>query len=295
MSTAPGSAGEQGGAVKHGHVDLHAHSTASDGSQAPAAAVAAAHAAGVAALALTDHDTLAGIAEARAAAEPLGLRLVPGVELSVHHLDHEVHLLGLHIRDVDAMQNELEVFRTRRTARAVSIVGKLNALGVDIRMDAVLAQAAGGAVGRPHVAKALIALGAVRDAREAFDRYLGAGKPAYVGKERLEIAEGIALIHRAGGIAVLAHPAGEGRREVIEPLAAAGLDGVEIRHPSHSAEDIRRLTALAEFLSLVPSGGSDWHGATKGGRVLGVMQVPMAWLEAQDERVAGVRALAGAA
>lgn len=295
MSTAPGSAGEHGSAVKRGHVDLHAHSTASDGSQAPAAAVAAAHAAGVAALALTDHDTLGGIAEARAAAEPLGLRLVPGVELSVHHLDHEVHLLGLHIRDVDAMQDELEVYRTRRTARAVSIVGKLNALGVHVNMDAVLAQAAGGAVGRPHVAKALIAQGAVRDAREAFDRYLGAGKPAYVGKERLEIAEGIALIHRAGGIAVLAHPAGEGRREVLEPLAAAGLDGVEIRHPSHSAEDIRRLTALAEFLSLVPSGGSDWHGATKGGRVLGVMQVPMAWLEAQDERVAGVRALAGAA
>ncbi len=286
----PGASGEGAGGGTRGHVDLHAHSTASDGSQAPAAAVAAAHAAGVAALALTDHDTLGGIAEAQAAAAPLGLRLVPGVELSVHHADHEVHLLGLHIRDVDAMQGELEVFRTRRTQRARAIVDKLNALGVTIGMEAVLAQAAGGAVGRPHVAKALIAAGAVRDAREAFDRYLGAGKPAYVGKERLEIVDGIALIHRAGGIAVLAHPAGEGRREVLEPLAAAGLDGVEIRHPSHSADDVRRLAALAEFLGLVPSGGSDWHGAMKGGRVLGAMQVPIEWLEVQDARVARVRA-----
>ncbi|MHB1299128.1 MAG: PHP domain-containing protein, partial [Gemmatimonadaceae bacterium] len=122
----------------------------------------------------------------------------------------------------------------------------------------------------------------------------GAGKPAYVDKERLDAVDGIAIIHRAGGIAVLAHPGSDGRRERIEPLVAAGMDGVEVRHPSHNGEDIKRLTALAEFFGLVPSGGSDWHGAMQGGRVLGAMQVPMAWLEAQDARVAARRAAAAA-
>lgn len=283
---------EPGAATPAPHVDLHAHSTASDGTQAPAAAVDAAHRAGVAALALTDHDTLAGIPEAQRAADAVGLRLVPGVELSVHQGDHEVHLLGLHIRDVALLQDALELYRDRRRARAASIVDKLNAIGVGVTMEGVLTAAAGGAVGRPHVAKALIAGGHVRDAREAFDRFLGAGRPGYVDKERLDIADGIALIHRAGGIAVLAHPAGEGTRERLEPLVAAGLDGLEIRHPSHSAEDVKRLTALTAFFGLVPSGGSDWHGALQGGRVLGALQVPLAWLEAQDLRVAERRAAA---
>jgi predicted metal-dependent phosphoesterase TrpH len=277
------------------HVDLHAHSTASDGSQSPEAAVRSAHKAGVAALALTDHDTLAGIAEAQQTADALGLRLVPGVELSVHQGEHEVHLLGLHIRDVDALQDAVALYRDLRRARAESKVARLNALGVAGTMDEVLAAAAGGAVGRPHVARALIGGGHVKDAREAFDRYLGAGRPAYVDKERLDIADGIALIHRAGGIAVLAHPAGEGRRERIEPLVAMGLDGLEVRHPSHSGEDRKRLEALAEFFGLVLSGGSDWHGAGHGTRALGAMKVPMAWLEAQDARVAKVRADAEAA
>jgi len=271
-------------------VDLHAHSTASDGACAPATGVATAHAAGLAAFALTDHDTLAGIPEAQAAADACGLRLVPGVELSVHHGPLEVHLLGLHIRDVAGLQAKLEVIRGHRVARAEAIVKRLGGLGVQLSMEAVLAAAAGGAVGRPHVARALIAGGFVKDNREAFDRYLGAGKPAYVDKERLEVAEGVALIHAAGGIAVMAHPGSEGRREAIEPLVAAGLDGLEVRHPSHSSEDVKRLAALADFFKLVPSGGSDWHGAMQGGRVLGAMQVPLAWLEAQDARVALRRA-----
>lgn len=272
------------------HVDLHAHSTASDGSRSPTEAIEAAHQAGLAAFALTDHDTLGGIAEAQRAADAVGLRLVAGVELSVHEGDQELHMLGLHIRDVVAMQEALEIFRDRRRARAEAIVAKLGALGVPLAVEAVLSAAAGGAIGRPHVARALIAAGHVKDSREAFDRYLGAGRPAYVDKERLEVAEGIALIHAAGGIAVLAHPQAEGRRERIEPLVAHGMDGLEVRHPSHSNEDTKRLAALAEFFGLVPSGGSDWHGAMQGGRVLGAMKVPLAWLEAQDARVAQRRA-----
>lgn len=277
-------------AVPAPHVDLHAHSTASDGSQSPAAAIDAAHKAGLAAFALTDHDTLAGIPEAQRAADAVGLRLVAGVELSVHQDQAEVHLLGLHIRDVAAMQDRLERYRDQRKARAEEMVARLNALGLAVTMEAVLAQSDGGAIGRPHVAKALIAAGLVRDSREAFDRYLAAGKPAYVAKERLEVLDGIRLIHEAGGIAVVAHPGAEGRRERIEPLVALGLDGIEVRHPSHSGEDMKRLAALAAHFGLVPSGGSDWHGAMQGGRVLGAMQVPHEWLDAQDARVAQVRA-----
>ncbi|MCL4214872.1 MAG: PHP domain-containing protein [Gemmatimonadales bacterium] len=281
---------DPGAATVAPHVDLHAHSTASDGAASPADGVAAAHAAGLAAYALTDHDTLAGIPEAQRAADAVGLRLVPGVELSVHEGPLEIHLLGLHILAVAELQQRLVGIREHRRARAESIVARLASLGVPVTLEAVLHEAAGGSIGRPHVARALIAAGHVKDAREAFDRFLGAGRPAFVEKERLEVAEGIALIHQAGGIAVMAHPQAEGRRERIEPLVAHGLDGLEVRHPSHSNEDAKRIAALAEFFGLVPSGGSDWHGAMQGGRVLGAMKVPLAWLEAQDERVARRRA-----
>ena len=268
------------------HVDLHAHSTASDGTATPTGAVEAAHRAGVVALALTDHDTLAGVPEAQAAADRLGLRLVPGVELSVHQEGVEVHLLGLHIRDVAGLQAELEAIRDQRRLRAIAMVEKLAAAGAPIAIEAVLAEAAGGAIGRPHVARALVAAGHVKDQREAFDRFLAAGRPAYVDKARLEIADGIAMVHRAGGLAIIAHPGAEGRRERIEPLVPMGLDGLEVRHPSHSAEDVKRLDALAQHFGLVVSGGSDWHGAMQGPRVLGAMRVPEAWLEAQDARLA---------
>lgn len=280
----------QGAAAAAPHVDLHAHSTASDGSRSPTEAVEAAHAAGISAFALTDHDTLAGIPEAQVAADACGLRLIAGVELSVHQHKDEVHLLGLHIRDVTRLQGELETYRGHRRTRAETIVAKLNAGGVALTFDAVLAEANGAALGRPHVARALVAAGHVKDVREAFDRWLGAGKPAYVDKERLEIAAGIALVHRAGGIAVLAHPGVDGHRERLEPLIAAGLDGLEVKHPSHSGEDEKRLAALADFFQLVPSGGSDWHGAMQGSRVLGAMKVPAEWLARQEARVAERRA-----
>ena len=277
-------AGDAASPPRHG--DLHAHSTASDGTATPTGAVEAAHRAGVVALALTDHDTLAGVPEAQVAADRLGLRLVPGVELSVHQEGVEVHLLGLHIRDVAGLQAELEAIRDQRRLRAIAMVEKLAAAGAPIAIEAVLAEAAGGAIGRPHVARALVAAGHVKDQREAFDRFLAAGRPAYVDKARLEIADGIAMVHRAGGLAIIAHPGAEGRRERIEPLVPMGLDGLEVRHPSHSAEDVKRLDALAQHFGLVVSGGSDWHGAMQGPRVLGAMRVPEAWLEAQDARLA---------
>lgn len=281
--------GAVGAADTAPQVDLHSHSVASDGSFTPAQVVEAAHKAGLAAIALTDHDTLAGIAEAKETAVTLGIRLVPGVELSVHQGQREIHLLGLHIRDVDELQQNLSNIREGRRTRAEQMVAELNRLGVVISMEDVLTQAAGGAIGRPHVARALIASGAVRDSHEAFSRFLAAGRPAYVDKARLDIVDGIQMIHKAGGLAVIAHPADEGTRERLTPLVDAGLDGIEVLHPSHNKEDVARLRTLAGFFGVVPSGGSDWHGATSGYRVLGSMKVPLEWLEHQDNRVSILR------
>ena len=278
-------AAARAGGLEGPHVDLHAHSTASDGSKSPSAVVAAAKAARLSAIALTDHDTMDGVAEAVAAAEIHGIRVVPGVELSATDDQREVHLLGLHIQRPSAIEESLREFRDRRHARAIEIVAKLNALGVAITFEDVLARAGDAAIGRPHLARVLIDGGWARDSRDAFDRYLGAGRPAYVPKHRLSVADAIALVHAGGGLAVLAHPGPDGRRETIERFVAHGLDGLEVRHPGHTSEDTNRLGALAEFFGLVPSGGSDWHGSVEGPRLLGVMRVPLAWLDQQDARV----------
>jgi predicted metal-dependent phosphoesterase TrpH len=267
-------------------VDLHMHSTASDGSRPPADVVRAAARAKLAAIALTDHDTVAGLDEARRAGEELGVRVVAGVELSAVEGDTETHLLGLHLRDTGVLESALAGLRGMRERRARRIVERLEQIGVHISLDSVMAQAADGAVGRPHVARALIAEGWAVDSRDAFDRYLGAGKPAYVSKEQLGMSDAIAMIHDAGGLAVLAHPGASGTRDRLAALRAQGLDGVEVRHPSHSPSDTTRLAAVARELDLVPSGGSDWHGAADGPRTIGMMQVPSDWLVLQEARLA---------
>jgi predicted metal-dependent phosphoesterase TrpH len=266
-------------------VDLHVHSTASDGSRAPADVVQEAKRVGLAAIALTDHDTVDGVAEASNAGSAIGVRVVPGVELSAVEGDVETHILGLHLSDTRELEARLVALRDMRRTRAERIVQRLNELGVRIAMADVLEQAAGGAIGRPHVARAMIADGWAVDFRDAFDRYLGNGKPAFVSKDRLAVADAIELIHRAGGLAILAHPAQGGTRERVQAFAALGIDGIEVRHPSHSAEDAARLAALVEHFGLVPSGGSDWHGSGDGPRTLGAMRVPAEWLSRQDGRV----------
>jgi predicted metal-dependent phosphoesterase TrpH len=263
-------------------VDLHMHSTASDGSRAPADVVRAAKRASLAAIALTDHDTVAGLDEARAAGDELGVRVVNGVELSAVEGDTETHVLGLHLRDTTVLERGLGELREMRNRRAQVIVQRLDELGVHITYEDVLAQAASGAVGRPHVARALVADGWATDLRDAFDRYLGAGRPAYVAKDQLSMRDAIAMIHAAGGLAVLAHPGQAGTLERLQALKALGMDGVEVKHPGHSPSDTARLRTLSEQLGLVPSGGSDWHGAVDGPRTIGMMQVPAEWLARQD-------------
>jgi 3',5'-nucleoside bisphosphate phosphatase len=281
-----------GDAGRPAFVDLHTHSTASDGTLPPEGVVEAAKRCHLAAIALTDHDSIAGVAAARTAGESAGIRVVAGCELSAFQDDHEVHILALHLTRLDALEQRLIELRNMRHDRAQKIVDKLNSLGVPITVDEVLLQANGGAVGRPHVARALIARGAVHDFKDAFLRYLGSNGAAFVPKAKLSIEDAIGIAHEAGGLAVWAHPAEGGRRDRLEPLVKAGLDGVEVRHPSHTPDDVKRLEALAGFFGLVMSGGSDWHGAPEGPRKLGIMNVPLSWLELQDQRVASAASVA---
>jgi predicted metal-dependent phosphoesterase TrpH len=157
---------------------------------------------------------------------------------------------------------------------------------MEVTLEMVMEEAGAASVGRPHIARAMIRAGSVRDFREAFERYLGSGRAAFIPKERLEAADAISIAHDAGGIAVWAHPGIDGRRERLEPLVAQGMDGVEVRHPSHNNEDHKRLGALTDVFGLVPSGGSDWHGSAEGPRTIGSMQIPASWLERQDAVVA---------
>jgi predicted metal-dependent phosphoesterase TrpH len=268
-------------------VDLQVHSTASDGALAPAAVVQAAADAALHAIALTDHDSVEGLPEARAAGDRLGVRIVPGVELSTHFEGEELHLLGLHLADLDAMRNSLAEFQAQRVQRAERIVATLNAHGIPVTMDAVLREAGTGAVGRPHIARAMLAGGWVREFREAFDKWIGWGKPAYMAKEQFDVADAIALVHTAGGLAVWAHPGEMATPARIARLADRGLDAVEVLHPSHPPYLVQRLVEHTEAAGLLPSGGSDWHGTQDGPRKLGGQLVPKVWLDWQDERVAG--------
>ena len=267
-------------------VDLHAHSTASDGSRKPGDVARAAFDAGLSAIALTDHDTVAGLDEATAVGDAIGVRVIAGIELSAVEGDEETHVLGLHISARTELERRLIEVRDMQVSRAERMVRRLNKLGYPVTMDAVLKESAGGAVGRPHVARALIAGGWVLDHREAFDKLLGNGRPAFVGKDRLPMNEAFSLIHRAGGLAVLAHPGGGISRERVASLTQIGLDGIEVLHPSHSTADLQHLDALATEFQLVRSGGSDWHGASDGPRTLGMMRVPAQWLVDQEAQVA---------
>lgn len=275
------------------HIDLHLHSTASDGTNAPEVVVRAAKNAGLQALALTDHDTVEGIPPAREEAERLGIELVAGVELSAYEASDEIHVLGLHLSELDAMRESLAVFVRARRERAEGIVTLLNGLGVRITFDDVLTVARDAAIGRPHIARALVENGWAMDLRDAFDKYLGAGRPANLDKRRVTIPEAIELIHRTGGIAVLAHPGPDATHERLERLAAMGLDGIEVIHPSLSGEDRARLLSLSRHLNLVPSGGSDSHGGADGVRVVGAMKVPAEWLALQAQRAQSVRNAVG--
>ena len=270
-----------------GLADLHVHSTASDGTLAPAEVVRRAHAAGLAAIALTDHDTVAGVAEARAEGDRLGVRVISGCEFSVKVAWGEMHLLGYFLPVEDpVIERFLLGERAMRLNRAHRMVESLQAWGVDIVPEDVLSEAGNAAVGRPHVARALVRLGKVRDVPAAFDEFLGLGRRAYVEKTLPSLAGVADLVHRAGGVVSAAHLRDRANRATLQLLQADGLDAVEVRHPRHSAELRAQIEEIARQLGLLPTGGTDWHGPghDEGLLPLGSDAVPMAWLEALQAR-----------
>lgn len=253
---------------------------------APAAVVERAAAAGVRAIALTDHDTLDGVAEAVAAGARAGVRVIGGCEFSVAAPWGEMHVLGYYLPDdASEIQTFLAERREDRSRRAREMLARLQALGVGITPDDVAREAGGGAVGRPHVARAIVRLGAAADVGQAFDRYLGRGRPAFVDKVLPEFREVAELVHRYGGLVSAAHLKDRGTRGVLDRLRAEGLDAVETRHPSHDPDTRARLTDLALALGLLRTGGSDWHGDHLGDThgALGSQAVPYEWLDRLDE------------
>jgi hypothetical protein len=245
-------------------IDLHSHSIASDGELPPAEVARLARDAGISVWALCDHDTLAGLAEAGAAAARLGLRLVPGIELSAYLDGKEVHVLG---HFLDPAHAALRAFEDRlaehRRGRMSQIVERLRALAVNVTEADVERWSGGKTLGRPHVARAVLEAGYVATVKEAFDRFLGEGKPAYVPRYRLQVQDAVKLVRAAGGTATIAHPAVSrlGARELGQ-LRAAGVDGVEVHHSDHDLGTRERLLRLAEDLAMVPTAGSDYHGGT---------------------------------
>jgi predicted metal-dependent phosphoesterase TrpH len=264
-------------------IDLHVHSTASDGALTPEAVVNAAAEAGLAVIALTDHDTLAGVPDALKAGEAAGVRVIAGCEFSVRARWGEMHLLGYFLAGSDPVARFLEEQRAMRRVRAQRMVERLDRLGVAVTFDEVLAEADGGAVGRPHVARALVGRGAVTDVPEAFQRYIGWRRPAFVAKELPEVEQVTELVRRAGGVTSAAHLGGRGSRSALKFLRSQGVDAIEVQHPIHDDERAAELDQWAEELGLLRTGGTDFHGdaTSEPNRApLGSIRVPETWLEA---------------
>ncbi len=244
-------------------VDLHLHTMASDGRLTPTELVRLVARQGLKTVAITDHDTTDGLSEAfEAAKEFPGLRIIPGIELSADVPGDEVHVLGYFINPDDAeLQAELQRFRAGRVDRAKTMVGKLAQLGIHVEWERVQHFAGDGAVGRPHIAMALVEAGYCREPKDAFPEYLGRNGLAYVERVKLTPAEAVGMIRRAGGAAVLAHPAYMNDMEAgIANLSGIGLAGMEVHYAKYRDDTIRQLARLARQYELIPCGGSDYHG-----------------------------------
>lgn len=250
-------------------VDLHLHTTFSDGSLSPCEVLTRAQTACVTTLAVTDHDTVDGLPEAFEAGASLGIEVIPGIEISSRHGASELHILGYFLDWNDAgLRYELARLKETRHLRNPLIIQKLNELGLDISYDEVRALAGDVSVGRPHIARVLMNKGYVTTAKEAFDRYLAEGAAAYVARELPDPADAIALIRAAKGVAVMAHPVwlhrnGESIEKLCEDLKAVGLQGIEAHYSTHRPDQTAQYLNVAQRLDLLVTGGSDFHGLTK--------------------------------
>ncbi|MBM4465547.1 MAG: PHP domain-containing protein [Chloroflexi bacterium] len=240
-------------------VDLHLHSTASDGQFSPSELVAMALERNLLAIAITDHDTTEGVDEALEAARGTGLEVIPGVEISCDVPHEEVHLLGYYLdHHHPALRGKLRAMRDARLRRARGMVAKLSALGLPLQWEAVAELAGDGSVGRPHIAQAMVKMGYAASTDEAFDLYIGRNGPAYVERYKLRPADAVSLLKEVQGLPVLAHPLKV--THFLPSLMERGLVGLEVYYNGYSAEDIRGLADLARKYDLIPTGGSDFHG-----------------------------------
>ena len=264
-----------------GRIDLHLHSTCSDGTSSPEEVVRQAAEAGLAVISLTDHDSTEGVFSAQAAGKEVGVEVVPGVELSAQVKEKDLHILGYFVDCTHPdLVDCLRLYRDERKRRAERMVKKLNKMGIPVRFEQVLARAQGGAVGRPHVADVMVEEGVVFSANEAFHKYLGYARPAYEPKHSLSPFEAIGVIHAAGGLACLAHPGLYARDDLIAGLVSDRLDGIEVLHTKHGPAEVARYTEIAHRYGLLQTGGSDCHGDSRGRPVIGTVEVPRAFVEA---------------
>lgn len=268
-------------------IDLHTHSTFSDGTFTPSQLVKYAEEKGLKAFALTDHDTTEGIKEAKSI--ETNVEVISGVEISTRYDKKEIHIVGLYVNENDAdLNKQLKYYREKRVTRNFEILEKLNSLGVNITIDDVKESCTGDVISRAHIAKALVSKGFVGSYTEAFDRYLGDNKCAYVPRETLNYEESMELITKAGGVPVLAHPllykmSDTNLENMMVKLRQKGLKAVEVYYSTHSNSDTQHVMAMANRVGLIYSGGSDFHGATKPkidmGTGMGKLAVPYEILE----------------
>jgi predicted metal-dependent phosphoesterase TrpH len=247
-----------------GTVDLHLHTTFSDGAHTAENVIALAAKAGLTVIGITDHDHVGAIDHAQRVARHAGIEVIPGVELSTSVDDLDVHILGYYVDTHNPTLLEyLAYYRGERVKRAERIVQKLNVLKIPLAWESVTFQAGSGAIGRPHIAHALVEKGLVDTYHEAFARFIGNGKPAYERKVRVVPEETFEVIAVAGGLSFVAHPGSTVPEDVLRELINEGVDGIEVIHPSHSTERTRYYRSIAQEYYLLTSGGSDFHG---GGR-----------------------------
>jgi len=274
-----------------GYVDLHLHTTASDGVMSPSEIVRYAKAKGLQAIAITDHDTIDGLEEGLLEGNRIGFEVIPGIEVSAEHSPGSMHLLGYFFDIHHPLLNErLRCLQKARAERNPKIVGKLNHLGIDVTYEEVVKVSGGGQVGRPHFAQLLFEKGYVNSIQEAFERFLKKGASAYVDKFRFTAKEAIHFINEANGLAVIAHPNTLGRKGVSElenlllRLIGDGLKGIEVYYPEHSSLEVAQYKVLAERYGLLMTGGTDYHGIEKNELDIGVgrggMKLPYHIVEA---------------
>ncbi len=270
-----------------GKADLHTHTTYSDGSLSPYELIKKAKSAGLRVISITDHDSVSALDEAIEIGKEFDVEVIPGMELSATHDGTEMHILG-YLMDYHnkALEEALSIFREKRLRRVERMVDKLNRMNIPLTIESVLANVTGDSIGRPHVANALVNEGHAQSYYQAFNKYIGDGKPAYEKKHDFSPEETVRLISEAGGLSFLAHPGRTVSEDVIFKLIKAGLDGIEVIHPSHTPEQAGYYRGIVSEYYLLESGGSDFHGGMKNDEhQFGKHTIPVAAVDAMRRRL----------